>query len=96
LHSVTPQFAGSFSQNGVIGIPAGVPAQMISSLTAMANVLIFGVANFTNQIMDISGSQNLISLPVGTLTLVYAYTKTPETGTVGVAMAGLAYRRRKR
>ena len=63
LNSVTLQFAGSFSQTGVIGIPAGVPAQTISSLTATANVLIFGAPNFTNQIVDITGSQNLISFP---------------------------------
>ena len=63
LNSVTLQFAGLFSQTGVIAVPEGVPAQTISSFTAMANVLIFGAPDFANQIVDISGSQNVISFP---------------------------------
>lgn len=63
LNSVTLQFAGSFSQTELIAVPGGVPSQTISSLTAVADVLIFGAPNFTNQIVDISGSQNVISFP---------------------------------
>lgn len=63
LNSVTFQFAGSFSQTAVIAVPVGVPAQTFSSLTAVADVLIFGAPNFTNQIVDITGSQNVISFP---------------------------------
>ena len=168
LNSVTLSFAGSFSQQEVISVPVGIPAQTITGFTAVADLLIFGGANFVGQITDISGLQNVISFPGvtiaagtsqtfngsgsldfgpislvpiapyigtgtkslsmagtggfsvagggqasfqittlsgGTLTLVYDYTaappssETPEPGTfglVGVAMAGLAYLRRKR
>lgn len=63
LNSVTLQFSGSFSQTELIAVPGGVPSQTISSLVAVADVLIFGAPNFTNLITDINGSQNVISFP---------------------------------
>jgi len=63
LNSVTLSFGGSFSQNEVITVPVGVPAQTITGLTAVADVLIYDAANFVNLITDISGSQNVISFP---------------------------------
>lgn len=63
LTSVVLQFSGSFAQTEIITVPVGVPAQTITGLTAVADVLIFDAANFVNEITDISGSQNVISFP---------------------------------
>lgn len=63
LNNVTLSFGGSFSQTEVITVPVGVPAQTITGLTAVADILIFGAPNFVDQITDISGSQTVISFP---------------------------------
>ncbi len=63
LTSVTLQFGGSFTQQEVISVAAGNPAQTITGLSAVADVLIYGAANFVNQIVDINGTQNVISFP---------------------------------
>ena len=63
LNSAKLSFGGSFSQTEVINVPVGVPAQTITGLSAVADVLIYDAANFVNQIIDISGSQNVISFP---------------------------------
>ena len=60
---MTLSFGGSFSQTEIITVPVGVPAQTITSMTAIADILIYGSPNFVNQITDISGSQNVISFP---------------------------------
>lgn len=68
LNSVSLEFAGSFSQSETISVPVGVPDQTISDFTAIADVLIFGGANFVNQIVDITGTQAVISFPGVTVT----------------------------
>ena len=86
LKSVTLKFAGSFSQTELIAVPGGVPSQTISSLTAVADVFIFGAPNFTNQIVDISGSKSVISFP-GAVTAAGTSQTFSASGSLGYGPA---------
>ncbi len=63
LTAVTLGFSGSFTQQEVISVPAGNPTQQITGLSAIADVLIYGAPNFTNQITDINNTQTVLSFP---------------------------------